>query len=168
MTVFGGEWTMRKWMIVAATAWLAAGSAWAASPAAPSEAQVRELFEAMHLDQMFGQMNTQIVGAMSEAVPCIPSSYWQNFIDAGNRDQLLARMVPIYQQHFTQQDVTGLLKFYRSALGQKVITQMPMTMAEGMKIGQAWGRERAEGMIKELQQAGKLDAAGRCPATPGH
>jgi hypothetical protein len=78
----------------------------------------------------------------------------------------MGRMVPIYQSHFTADDVTGLLKFYRSPLGQKVITQMPITMAEGMKIGQQWGRERGEAMIRQLQQKGTLDAQGRCPASP--
>jgi hypothetical protein len=39
-------------------------------------------------------------------------------------------------------------------------------MAEGMKIGQQWGRERGETMIKDLQQKGTLDANGRCPASP--
>ena len=59
-------------------------------------------------------------------------------------------MVPIYQSHFTADDMTGLLRFCRSPLGQKVITQMPVTMAEGMKVGQQWGRERGEAMIRQL------------------
>ncbi|WP_250887232.1 MULTISPECIES: DUF2059 domain-containing protein [unclassified Rhodanobacter] len=60
----------------------------------------------------------------------------------------------------------GLLKFYKSPLGRKVITQMPVTMAEGMKIGQEWGRERGQAMIRKLQQNGTLDASGRCSASP--
>jgi hypothetical protein len=39
-------------------------------------------------------------------------------------------------------------------------------MAEGMKVGQQWGRERGEQMIRELQQNGTLDSNGRCPASP--
>ena len=96
----------------------------------------------------------------------MPASYWQGFIDASSSQQLLARMVPIYQKHFTADEVGGLLKFYRSPLGKKVITEMPLTMAEGMKVGQAWGHERGQAMIKTLQQKGTLDANGRCPASP--
>ena len=44
---------------------------------------------------------------------------------------------------------------------------MPLTMAEGMKVGQAWGRERGQAMIRELQQKGTLDAAGTLPGRPG-
>ena len=157
---------MRKWIGIAAGVLLTCGAAGQASAAQPSEQQVRQLFEVMHMSQQFAQMNSQMVGVMGQAVPCVPASYWQDFIDANGSQVLLSRMVPIYQSHFTAADVTGLLTFYRSPLGQKVITQMPLTMAEGMKIGQQWGRERGQAMIKQLQQDGTLDASGRCPASP--
>lgn len=157
---------MRKWTGMAAVAMLALAAAGQAVAAQPSEKQVRELFQLMHMDRMFDQMNTQMGGVMAQAVPCVPATYWQGFIDAHGGEQLLTQMVPIYQRHFTAEDVSGLLKFYRSPLGQKVITQMPVTMAEGMKVGQAWGRQRGEAMIKQLQQNGTLDANGRCPASP--
>lgn len=157
---------MRKWIGIVAGAAFALGVSGQAMAAQPSSQQVRQLFEAMHLSQMFGQMNSQMAGMMGQAVPCVPASYWQNFIDSNSTEQLLRKMVPVYQEHFTAADVAGLVKFYKSPLGQKVITQMPVTMAEGMKIGQQWGRERGEAMIKELQQKGTLDANGRCPASP--
>jgi uncharacterized protein len=158
---------MRRWIGIAASAVLvlgASGRAVAAPP--PSEAQVRQLFEVLHLDQRMMQMGSQFTGLMGRAVPCVPASYWQGFIDADATQELLGRMVPIYQSHFTAEDVAGLLKFYQSPLGQKVITQMPLTMAEGMKIGQQWGRERGQAMIEQLRQNGTLDAQGRCPASP--
>jgi hypothetical protein len=157
---------MRKWAGIAAGVLLGLGASGQAAAAQPSGEQVRQLFEVMHMNQMFGQMNSQMAGMMGRALPCVPASYWQDFIDANGSRQLLARMVPIYQRHFTAEDVTGLLTFYRSPLGQKVITQMPVTMAEGMKIGQQWGRERGQAMIRQLQQNGTLDANGRCPASP--
>jgi len=158
---------MRKWLGIAAGVAFALGAGGQAMAAAPSDQQVRQLFEVMRLGQMFDQMNAQMAGVMGQAVPCVPASYWNNFIDASGTEQLLSRMMPVYQKHFTAQDVAGLLKFYKSPLGQKVITQMPVTMAEGMKIGQEWGRQRGEDMIRALQQKGTLDADGRCPASPG-
>ncbi|TAL99440.1 MAG: DUF2059 domain-containing protein [Rhodanobacter sp.] len=157
---------MRKWIGIAVGTAFALGGSGQAMAARPSNQQVRQLFEVMHLGQMFGQMNSQMAGIMGQAVPCVPASYWQNFIDASNSEQLLGKMVPVYQAHFTAEDVAGLLKFYKSPLGQKVITQMPITMAQGMKIGQQWGRQRGEAMIKELQHKGTLDAEGRCPGSP--
>ena len=157
---------MRKWIEVAAGVMLACGSMGSAMAAPPSEQQVRQLLDAMHLSQMFGQMNAQMAGAMGRVVPCVPASYWQNFIDAGGAQQLLSRMVPIYQNHFSAEDVVGLLKFYQSPLGQKMVIQMPLVVAEGMRVNQQWGRERGLAMVQRLQQQGTLDANGRCPATP--
>jgi hypothetical protein len=152
---------------MAAAAVLALGAAGQVMAAQPSDKQVRELFEVMHMERMFDQMNSQMAGVMGQAVPCVPASYWQGFIDASGSRQLLDRMVPIYQRHFSAADVAGLLKFYKSPLGQKVITQMPVTMAEGMKVGQEGGRQRGQARIRQLQQNGTLDANGRCPASPG-
>ena len=157
---------MRKWAGIVAATLLALDASGPAAAAQPSDQQVRQLFEVMHLRQMFDQMNSQMAGMMGQAVPCVPASYWQHFVDASGTEQLMSRMVPVYQKHFTADDVAGLLKFYQSPLGRKVITQMPATMTEGMRIGQQWGRERGEAMIRELQQKGTLDAGGRCPASP--
>ena len=159
---------MRKWMGLMAGLLLAAnvGVAAAATGAPPSAQQVHDLFKLMHMDQRMMQMGTQMSVFMQKALPCVPASYWNGFIDSTNAKELLDRMVPIYQQHFTAEDMDGLLKFYRSPLGQKVINEMPQTMAEGMKIGQEWGRARGMQMVAALQEQGKLDGNGRCPAMP--
>lgn len=157
---------MRKWIGIAVGMLLALGVTGQAVAAQPSEQQVRQLFEVMHMSQMFGRMNSQMADMMGQAVPCVPASYWQGFIDTSGSQEVLGRMVPIYQSHFTADDVAGLVKFYQSPLGQKTLAQMPPTMAEAMKAGQQWGGERGQAMIKQLQQKGTLDAQGRCPASP--
>jgi uncharacterized protein len=152
-------------VIVALLLATGAGSVGAATAKPPSEAQVRQLMEVFGVDRMLGQMNTQMATMMQQQVPCVPASYWQGFIDKDGIRELTGRMVPIYQRHFSAADIDGLLKFYRSPLGKKVITAMPATMAEGMQLGQSWGRERAQAMLAQLQKDGRIDAQGRCPAT---
>lgn len=157
---------MRNWKGIAAGLVLATcvGQAMAAPP---SEAQVRQLMDAVGMGRMLSQMNSQMAGVMANALPCVPASYWQGFVDANATNQLIGRMVPVYQKHFTAEDIDGLLKFYKSPLGQKVITQMPATMAEGMQVGKQWGQERGQQMISQLQSQGTLNAQGQCPATGG-
>lgn len=157
---------MRKWMGVAAGVAMMLGAPAPVLAAAPSEQQVLQLFEVLHVEQVVSQMSTNMAGMMAKMAPCVPASYWQSFADPAATQQLLGRMVPVYQRHFTAEDIAGLLKFYQSPLGKKVITEMPQTMAEGMQIGQVWGRARGEAMVKALQQKGALDTQGRCPASP--
>jgi hypothetical protein len=153
-----GKWVMGMGLCAA----LAAGSARAAQP---SEAQVRELMQVMNVSGQFTVMNNQMASMMSQQLPCVPASYWQNYIDKGGQEQLLTTMIPAYQHHFTAEEVEGLIKFYKSPLGQKLVAQMPATMAEAAQSGQQWGRQRTADMFAELQKDGKLDAQGRCPGT---
>lgn len=157
---------MRKRTAVAAGLLLAVctGQAMAAQP---SEQQVRKLMEVVGMGRMLSQMNSQMAGVMQTALPCVPASYWQGFVDQNATNQLIGRMVPVYQKHFTDKEIDELLKFYGTPTGQKVIREMPATMAEGMQIGKTWGQERGQQMIKQLQGQGTLNAQGQCPATGG-
>jgi len=53
---------MRKWLGIAAGVAFALGAGGQAMAAAPSDQQVRQLFEVMRLGQMFDQMNAQMAG----------------------------------------------------------------------------------------------------------
>ncbi|MBV8158141.1 MAG: DUF2059 domain-containing protein, partial [Dyella sp.] len=114
--------------------------------------------------KMLSQMNYQAVTTMQQSLPCVPAEYWQNYMDANATQQFIGRLVPVYQKHFNADELDGLLKFYRSPLGQKVINEMPTTMAEANQAGQQWSHERSDQMISELKQMGSLDTNGRCPA----
>jgi hypothetical protein len=135
-----------------------------ASTTPASEAQVRQLMEVVGVGKMLSQMNSQAVSAMQQSMPCVPADFWQNYMDANQTQQFIGRLVPVYQHHFTADELEGMLKFYRSPLGQKVINEMPTTMTEANQAGQQWSHERSDQMISELKQMGSLDASGRCPA----
>ena len=153
-----GKWALGVGMCVALTA----GPVFAA---APSEAQVRELMTVMNVPGQFTVMNNQMAAMMSQQLPCVEASFWQTYIDKNGVDQLTTAMIPAYQHHFTADEVEGLIKFYRTPLGQKLVTEMPATMAEAAQAGQQWGRQRTSDMFSTLQKEGKLDAQGRCPGT---
>ncbi len=135
-----------------------------ASTTPASEEQVRQLMEVVGVGKMLSQMNAQAVSTMQQSMPCVPADFWQNYMDANQTQRFIGRLVPVYQHHFTADELDGLLKFYRSPLGQKVINEMPTTMAEANQAGQQWSHERSDQMIAELKQMGSLDASGRCPA----
>jgi hypothetical protein len=159
----GCDMTVGKWAVgVGVCMALAAGSAFAAQP---SEAQVRELMQVMNVPGQFDVMNKQMAAMMSQQLPCVQATYWETYIDKNGVEQLTAAMIPAYQHHFTADEVTGLIKFYKSPLGQKLVAEMPATMAEAAQSGQQWGRQRTADMFSELQKQGKLDAQGRCPGS---
>jgi hypothetical protein len=135
-----------------------------ASSAPATEDQVRQLMEVVGLGKMLLQMNTQAVNTLQQSMPCVPTDFWQNYMNENQTQLFIGRLVPVWQRHFTSDEMNGLLKFYRSPLGQKVITEMPTTMAEANEAGQQWSHERSDQMVNELKHMGTLDSSGRCPA----
>ena len=133
--------------------------------AAPSEQQVRKLMDVIGMGRSLNQMNDQVASSMQQALPCVSSNYWKDFIDQNGSQEYIGRLVPIYQKHFTAEEVDGMVKFYGSPLGQKVLTEMPLAMAEANQAGLQWTHEHGQQMIAKLEQAGTLSADGRCPAS---
>lgn len=133
--------------------------------AQPTEQQVRRLMDAIGLGKSLSQMNTQVAASMKQSLPCVSSNYWQDYIDDNSSKDFVGRLVPIYQKHFTADEVDGMVKFYSSPLGQKVLTEMPLALAEANQAGQQWSHDHTQQMIAKLEQAGTLGADGRCPAS---
>jgi uncharacterized protein len=64
---------------------------------------------------------------------------------------LMERMVPIYHQHFSHEEIKGLLQFYETALGRKLIQSMPAIMQQSMTEGQTWGQSLAPVLTERLR-----------------
>ena len=73
-------------------------------------------------------------------------------------DTLTARVVGVYARHFTQEEVRGLLAFYGTTLGKKVISAMPILVQESSVVGQEWSAEHMPEIMATLQK--RLQSAG--------
>ena len=73
---------------------------------------------------------------------------------------LIASIGDIYAKYFTIDDIKGLIAFYSSDLGKKLIATLPNLMQESMQAGQQWAaREmpRIQRALEErLQQEGLI------------
>lgn len=52
-----------------------------------------------------------------------------------------AALVPIYDKHFTLDEIEALSDFYASPLGQKLIEVMPLAMGDVAALTERWARE---------------------------
>ena len=48
----------------------------------------------------------------------------------------------------------GLLAFYRTPLGQKMIAKMPALMQDSMTVGVQWGQSKAAEIVERLKAKG--------------
>ena len=167
---------MHRWIAAGAlllTLGIGTGTATAADApqGGASAASVRELLAATHatvlLQQVMKQMGQQVGAMVKQHLPCLSSSAVSSALTTPQATQQLIDLdVPIYQHNFTEQDVRGLLAFYRTPLGQKLLRVQPVIMRESMLAGEQWGRQRVEQRIGQLKSEGKLTAQGSCPVAP--
>ncbi len=81
-------------------------------------------------------------------VNAFAASYQKKF-DVG---QVTEQLVSVYDKHFTQEEIKGLLQFYGSPLGQRVAAEMPKISREIQSVTRAAGNKAAREALAELKQ----------------
>src|SRR5258708_17422323 len=81
-------------------------------------------------------------------VNAFAASYQKKF----DVDQVTDQLVGIYDQHFTEDEIKGLLQFYGSPLGQKVAAEMPKIGRETQAAIRAANAKAAKDALAELKQ----------------
>jgi hypothetical protein len=69
-----------------------------------------------------------------------------------NADEATAQLVTIYDQHFTQDEIKGLLQFYGSPLGQKFAAEMPKINSEMQGANRAFSTRIAKEVLQDLHK----------------
>ena len=81
-------------------------------------------------------------------VNAFAASYQKKF----DVDQVTDQLVGVYDKHFTDDEIKGLLQFYGSPLGQKVAAEMPKIGREIQAATRAAGSKAAKEALAELKQ----------------
>lgn len=91
--------------------------------------------------------------ANSDRAQAFTGAYLSEFQRKFDADAVTGQLVGIYDKHFTDEEIRGLLEFYGSPLGQKVAAEMPKIAREVQQATrqastqaarQAWQDLRAE------------------------
>lgn len=69
-----------------------------------------------------------------------------------NPDDVTSELVAVYDKHFTEDEIKGLLQFYGSPLGQKYAAEMPKVYAEANAAGRAVSLRVARDVIQDLRK----------------
>jgi len=81
-------------------------------------------------------------------VNAFAASYQKKF----DVDQVTDQLVAIYDKHFTDDEIKGLLQFYGSPLGQKVAAEMPKVSRETQAAVRAVSGKAAKDALAEMKQ----------------
>ena len=66
-------------------------------------------------------------------------------------DEMLNRLVPIYNKYLSAEDLKGLIKFYESPLGKNLVNVIPQITRESTEAGQKYGIEASTRALKKLE-----------------
>ncbi len=81
-------------------------------------------------------------------VNAFAASYQKKF----DVDQVTEQLASIYDKHFTEDEIKGLLQFYGSPLGQKVAAEMPKISREIKAATRTASNKAAKEALAELKQ----------------
>lgn len=156
-----------SWMVISVFLWSLAGMCQVqdAALASPSRDEVLKFMEVLRikpqLTQYFAGVAKQAkLGAEEGFKQKIPDAtpaqiaevdkFAENLFKDMPVDEMIDAMVPIYQKHLTKEDISAILAFYSSPVGQKLQHEQPAMMQEGMQVGGEIGRRRLGTMMQQM------------------
>jgi hypothetical protein len=127
------------------------------------EADIRSLMELVGArDMVQGNADNAIEQSREKLLATVPNNdKGQAFVNAFatsyqkklDTDQITEQLVGIYDKHYTDDEIKGLLQFYGSPLGQKVAAEMPKINREiQAAVRSASGKAAREALAEVKQQ----------------
>jgi uncharacterized protein len=127
------------------------------------------------------QVRTGLARALKpDALPKFMDEFNQKFVAAAPVSSVTDAMVPIYASAFSTEDIQGLIQFYESPLGQRVVKNLPtvdqQSQAAGVRIEQTAALTVLRGMSEEYPElkqilppeTGQPAPDSESPAAPPH
>ena len=113
--------------------------------------KIKTLLELTGSAKMGIQAMNSIITSFRSTYPNIPQEFWNEFEKKAKAEDLITLIIPIYEKHYTEEDIDNLIGFYKTPFGKKMIATTPLIMQESMAVGQNWGKKMAEDIVKELK-----------------
>src|SRR5258708_122854 len=125
------------------------------------EARIRELMDVTGAKNLGQQLidagMEQFRSSVQDSQPDNPRA--KQFADAFvarfqkhfDPNSLTERVIPIYDKYLTANDLQGLLDYYHSPLGQRMLKALPEVTRESQAAGFALGQQAAQETMEELK-----------------
>lgn len=118
------------------------------------ELAVRKLIEMIGAANLGVQVNEQILDQMRLSFPQVPESVWAEFTESLDPAELTELSIPIYDRHFTMEELQALIDFYKTPVGQQVVKKLPLVAQESNATAQKWGETKALEIMQRLAEQG--------------
>jgi hypothetical protein len=147
------------WRTLAFVLLLSPAAAWsqepkAASPTDTKAADIKRLLDLTGGARVGEHLLDRLFEAQRRAMPDVPESVWQEARRAFETAELVELIAAIWDRHFSQEEIRGLIAFYESPLGTRLREMQPVILQESLYAGEEWGRRALEKLQEKLLQKG--------------
>jgi hypothetical protein len=80
------------------------------------------------------------------------NAFVSNYEKKFDTDQVTEQMVGVYDKHYSDDEIKGLLQFYGSPLGQKVAAEMPRISREIQAVSRTASAKAARESLQEVKE----------------
>ncbi|MCG9792728.1 DUF2059 domain-containing protein [Flavobacterium algicola] len=114
-------------------------------------AAIHELLNLTGSAKMGIQVGQAVMNSMRKSQPDVPEEFWEESEKEFNAENLIELIVPIYDDNYSEAEINGLIAFYKTTLGQKVISTLPIVVSQSMEAGRQWGSQLSFKIYKRLK-----------------
>ncbi len=86
-----------------------------------------------------------MINALKEQKPQMASQFRERV----KVDEIIEKLIPLYDKHFTSQELKTYIDFYSSPMGQKLITNISEIMKESIQVSAEYIKEKFPEAMKE-------------------
>ncbi|MDR0642848.1 MAG: DUF2059 domain-containing protein [Treponema sp.] len=117
-------------------------------------ADIVKLLDISNTKMQAAQLFDLMMPSLKTIAPDAPVTFWTMFQSKLDMDSFVDLFIPVYDKYFTHDEIKGLIQFYESPIGKKLLAVTPLITQDSYGIGQAWGEKLARDIIEELIEQG--------------
>jgi hypothetical protein len=144
-----------KKTILAVLCLLALAPALQAQAGNTKEQDIRRLLVLTGSDKLAEQIMSQMMATLD--ADGSDKKFWDDFRAEIDTEGLIRMTIPIYDKHLTHEEIKGLIAFYQTPLGAKLIEKLPAIAQDSMAAGMKWGQEIAMKAMARMEARKKKD-----------
>jgi hypothetical protein len=113
-----------------------------------------------------GDMEKSIKPLLTSSLPAgeyrdrLVQLFFEKFQSKLDINVIVELAIPVYDKYLSDADIRGMIDFYSTPLGQRVVKVLPQIMSESGERGRTWGQGIGrESMIEVLQEHPEIQQA---------
>jgi hypothetical protein len=133
----------------------------------PKRAKVLEMIQLLHVDTLAIEGMKRQLASTKKLLPVPPKAqddFEAMFLKEITPEIMRDLMIPIYESNFSLDELSQIVAFYKTPIGQKLISKLPEITQQGYAAGAAKGREAGERIGRIIEE--RLRAGEYGPWTP--